>query len=97
MIKKSEEDDEEVKQEKNVEVSQKLLMTDLSSLGYYDGHEIEKGDQVELNEKEEKKEEVIKLKCAPEKLIEDAIDVQKTIIECPIESKTEQSLESISI
>ena len=40
-------------------------------------------------------DKVIKLTCAPEKLIEDAIDVRKMIIECPTESKTEQSLESI--
>ncbi|THG06231.1 hypothetical protein TEA_019816 [Camellia sinensis var. sinensis] len=36
LIKKFKEDDEEVKQEKNVEVSQELLMTELSSIDYYD-------------------------------------------------------------
>ena len=40
LIKKFEEDNEEVKQEKNIEVSQELLMTELSSLDYYDGFKI---------------------------------------------------------
>lgn len=65
LIKKFEDDDEEAKQEKNVEVSQELFMTELSSLDYYDSCEIAKeGDLVELNEKEEIKDEVIKLTCA---------------------------------
>ncbi|THF96066.1 hypothetical protein TEA_026880 [Camellia sinensis var. sinensis] len=78
LIKKFEDDDEEVKQEKNVEVSQELLMTELSSLDYYDSYEIAKeGDLVKLNEKEEIKDEVIKLTCAPEKLIGDTFDIPR--------------------
>ncbi|THG06968.1 hypothetical protein TEA_022883 [Camellia sinensis var. sinensis] len=97
LIKKFEEnDDEEMKQEKSIEVNKELLMTELSFLDYYDGYEIAKeGNQVELNEEEEIKDKVIKLTCASEKLIDNAIDVPRLIIECPIESKTEQSPESI--